>query len=369
MTSITKRKTFLILTSLVSAIAILLLSLKPDTAIMDDQTLYEKLNNGNTIYYLVVGDSIGRGAGAESRRDSWYAQLERLIKKRYGADMQGQHISQSGATAFEGLYKLKNTELIYPADIIFLVFGENDRKYMEPEEFAKHYELLVREAKVRAPKAEIITFIESPLAVQEFANQIQAVSSHYGATAIDMRKAYRQSGAEVKSLNRDQVHPNGKGYELYAKTILQTLDEFPNRKAPSTKEALYVQEDAPLHVTTSIETQQGFLYKEPYWTTGKKGSSIRYKVQGNTIGAIIKRNPNGGMVDVFIDRRYYRTINTNWPLVKERYIIIAAGIESGSHQIEFITNDHGHRFNGLDEKPFQLAGVISATINSKGTAE
>ena len=365
MTSITKRKAIFAFSLLITVIAILVLSLKPDTAIMDNQTLSEKLNNGNTIYYLVVGDSIGRGAGAERKRDTWHAQLERLIKQRYGADMQGQHVSQSGATAFEGLYKLRNTELLYPADIVFLVFGENDRKYMKPEDFALHYELLIREAKARAPKAEIITFIESPLTVQDIADQIQTVSRHYGATPIDMREAYAQSGIKAEKLNRDQVHPNRKGYELYAKTILQTLDDFPNRTAPGSKEALYVQEDSPIHLTRTIEDQQGFFYENSYWTAGEKGSSIRYQVQGNTIGAVIKRNPNGGLVDVFIDSHYYRTINTNWPLVKERYIILAAGLEPGNHQIEFITNDRGHRFKGLDEKPFQLAGILSATINSK----
>ena len=365
MTSKTKRKAFFTFSFLITVAAIFILSIKPDKVITVDQTLSEKLNNGNTIYYLVVGDSIGRGAGAESKRDTWHAQLERLIKQRFGADMEGQHIVQSGATAFEGLYKLRETELLYPADIIFLVFGENDRKYMKSEEFAKQYELLVREAKNRAPKAEIITFIESPLTVQAFADEIQTVSKHYGAVPIDMREVYAQSGAEAQSLNRDQVHPNKKGYELYAKAILRTLDDFPNREAPSINESLYIQDDASFHLTKKIEAQHGFLNEDNYWVTGKKGSSIRYMVQGNTIGAIINQNPNGGLVDVFIDGRYYRTINTNWPLVKERYIFIATGLEPGNHQIEFITNDRGLRFNGLDEKPFQLAGIITATINTK----
>lgn len=365
MASKIKRKALITLSFCVCALTIIFLSLKPETVVMSDQTLSEKLNNGNTVYYLVVGDSIGRGAGAETKRDSWHAQLERLIKQRYGLEMNGQHISQSGATAFEGLYKLRNTELLYPADIVFLVFGENDRKYMESGEFAKHYELLIREAKMRTPKAEIITFIESPLTDQSIADQILTLSEYYGATPINMRQEYAESGMDVKSLNRDEVHPNKKGYELYAKAILMALDDFPNRKAPSLKEALYIQEDAPLHLTKAVSAQQGFKFENKYWAADKKGSSIRYTVRGNTIGAIIKRNPNGGMVDVFIDNRYYRTINTNWPLVKERAIIIATGLETGTHEIEFITNDRGLRFNGLNEKPFQLAGVLSATITAK----
>ncbi len=364
-----KQHTIFVLSFLIAIIVILILSLRPDTVKMVDQTLSEKLNNGNTIYYVVVGDSIGRGAGAETMRDSWHGQLEKLVKQRYGARMEGQHIVQSGATAFEGLYKLRNTELLIPADIIFLVFGENDRKYMETEEFAQHYELLIREAKVRAPNAEIITFIESPLNVQSFADQIQILSDHYGAIPIDMRAAYAQSGISVKKLNKDQVHPNRRGYELYANTILAMLEDYPNRKAPALEESLYTQGDTPFHLTKTIDSQKGFMYADSYWTAGEKGSSIRYKIEGNTVGAIIKRNPNGGMVDVFIDHQYYRTINTNWPLVKERYVILATGLEEGQHQIEFIMNDDGHRFKGLDEKPFQLGGIISANILEKEIME
>lgn len=369
MTTKVKRNIAYLLSFLIIAIVIFILSMRPDTVKMVDQTLSEKLNNGNTIYYVVVGDSIGRGAGAETKQESWHGQLENLVKQRYGARMKGQYIVQSGATAFEGLYKLRNTEMHYPADIIFLVFGENDRKYMESREFAQQYELLLREAKLRAPNAEIITFIESPLNVQSFAEEIQLVSDYYEAVSIDMRAVYAHSGIAVKHLNKDQIHPNRMGYELYAKAILEALEHYPDRHVPPLKESIYIQEDAPFHLTKSIVSQKGFMYTNGYWTADKKGSSIRYKANGNTIGAIIKRNPNGGMVDVFIDNQYYRTMNTNWPLVKERSIILATGLENKEHLIEFITIDHGQRFEGLAEKPFQLSGILSGTIIPKETME
>lgn len=56
------------------------------------------------------------------------------LNKKYGGSFKKQLVVQSGATAFEGLYKLKNS-LSNNIDLVFIVFGENDRKYMDDKQF------------------------------------------------------------------------------------------------------------------------------------------------------------------------------------------------------------------------------------------
>lgn len=86
--------------------------------------------------------------------------------------LHGDYVVQSGSTAFEGLFKLSQRRKHDHKDLIFFVFGENDRKYMNVDDFTMTYEALMRKAKRLHPNAELFTITESSLKYEEFASAI-----------------------------------------------------------------------------------------------------------------------------------------------------------------------------------------------------
>ncbi|WLR56663.1 SGNH/GDSL hydrolase family protein [Mesobacillus subterraneus] len=119
----------------ITAAVISFLAIQSEHYLSKDLTVYEKIEAGISFNYLIIGDSIGRGAGAENNNLRWYSQLEVLIKDFSVSRARRNMLVQSGATTFEGIYKLQKAPKFPDIDLIFIVFGENDRKYMNPEQF------------------------------------------------------------------------------------------------------------------------------------------------------------------------------------------------------------------------------------------
>ncbi len=323
------------------------------------QDLSTKLQNAQRIRYVVVGDSIGRGSGAESRELTWFSQLETQIKKRYGSRMTGQYIVQSGATSFEGIYKLQNTNISPYTDVIFIVFGENDRKYMLKEDFAELYENLIRQAKMKAPHANVITVIESSLPDEGFAQTIREISHYYGAVPVDMRTVFEESPFSISELTKDSIHPNGKGYKLYSNEIFKTLSTLKQTQKPinlpSTK---WIKEDFQLKMKDQYIHNEGFIKKDGYLYSNKKSHQLIYKFNGPLVGVTLMRGPDGGMADIYIDDHYHSTISTWWPFQKERYIYLANQLGEGTHELKIIPSGSQSKNNVTNESSIRISGII-----------
>ncbi|WP_217644041.1 SGNH/GDSL hydrolase family protein [Bacillus sp. cl95] len=302
-------------------------------------TFYEKLAAGKKIDYVVIGDSIGRGSGAENESLTWFSQLEKLLSSHYNVQFNRHSIVQSGATAFEGIVKMEKESLPSDFDIAFIVFGENDRKYMSDKQFAYFYELLIRKIKEHNPDSEIVTITESCLSNQNFAEVIKTTSDYYKTVHIDMRIPFDASGLSIKELTKDGIHPNGKGYSLYAQSIFSVLE-----KASLNSRAISIYPPEPLHTgsdkvftfITSIQSNNGFQYKKPYYTSLKNSDSLQYRFTGSMVGVTVLRSPNGGKVDVFIDGKFSTTLSTWWPFERVRHQYISSGLKNGEHTLRFV---------------------------------
>ncbi|WP_285766050.1 SGNH/GDSL hydrolase family protein [Peribacillus sp. SI8-4] len=310
----------------------------PKTYGSDDSiNVYQKFQSGQPIQYLVIGDSIGRGSGAENPSLTWFKQLEHKMNENDGSRMHGDYVVQSGSTAFEGLFKLSQRRVKEHKDLIFIVFGENDRKYMSIDDFAMTYEALIRKAKHLHPHAELFTITESSLKQDEFAVTIRRLSIHYGATNVDMRPVFKDSGYTEKQLTKDLVHPNGLGYKFYAETIYDRFQDNAKREKAVASLPSKLHDNAELHLTEieHYETLKGFRPRGGYYTSSKKGSVIDFHFNGSILGVKLLRSPDGGEVNVWIDGNEVTTLNTWWPFARERYIYITNGLPPGTHTVRF----------------------------------
>jgi lysophospholipase L1-like esterase len=355
------------ITVILTAAVLSFLAIQSEHYLSEDLTVYEKIEAGSSFNYLIIGDSIGRGAGAESKNLRWYSQLEVLIKDFSGSRARRNMLVQSGATAFEGIYKLQKAPKFRDIDLIFIVFGENDRKYMDSEQFTFFYEKLVRNAKERYPGSEIITIIESPLKQEQFADAIKRVSAHYGAKPLDMRIPFNQSGMLTEQLTTDTVHPNGKGYQLYATSMLELIKnnieidpEIASLPKPLTRDqTLYFYEKKNLSGSKGFVTENGInISKRP-------GDYLEYEFEGSILGVKAIRSQNGGMLKVYIDGEYVRTISTWWPFTRERYLYIASGLDKGKHTVRFETLENVSPNNTSDEPFTQISSIIVAHDKKK----
>ncbi|MDQ0411998.1 SGNH/GDSL hydrolase family protein [Mesobacillus stamsii] len=352
---------------LLTATVISFLAIQSEQYLSEDVNVYEKISAGSSINYLIIGDSIGRGAGAETKDLTWHSQFEMLLRDFSGSEARRNSIVQSGATAFEGLFKLQKAPKSRDIDLIFVLFGENDRKYMDAEQFTFFYERLIRTAKERYPNSEVITIIENPLRQEKFADAIYRISFHYGAKSLDMRTPFKESGMLTEQLTTDMVHPNGKGYRLYAYSIMELIKNHIQKKSdiagypkPLTRnQAIYLAEKKHPDASNGFQSQNGVnISKHP-------GDSLEYEFEGSILGVKATRSQNGGLVNVYIDGNYVRTISTWWPFLRERFLFIASELESGPHTVRFETLEGASPHNKSDKTMVQISSIIVAVEEKK----
>ncbi|MFS0781528.1 GDSL-type esterase/lipase family protein [Bacillus sp. 1P06AnD] len=326
------------------------------------ETVYDRIESHKIVSYLVIGDSIGRGSGASNTSQKWFKQLEDKMQRQLMVNLKGNYIVQSGSTAFEGLYKLQLAKQSYPGkyDLIFIVFGENDRKYMNAHEFSIMYEALLRQAKKDYPKADVITITESPLDNKSFINSIETLSAYYQATNVNMAEAFRQSGKKTEELSVDGIHPNDEGYQIYADQIYKALlaNTVQKKKVAALTIPLYKDSDITFDLYSDVSKQKGFLHQNHYYTAQKKGSYIEFAFYGSMLGMKLLRSPEGGKVNIYIDNQYTTTISTWWPFQRERFIYITSGLNPGKHTVRFEATGESSKKNMTNQSIIQLSSVI-----------
>ncbi|WP_409298239.1 GDSL-type esterase/lipase family protein [Peribacillus sp. SCS-26] len=334
--------------------------LKPSYGEEDKLSIYEKMERQEPVHYLVIGDSIGRGSGAETYSRRWFKQLEKKVYEEHGSEMTGSYLVQSGATSLEGLYKLQYQKVQGPIDLAFIVFGENDRKYMSADSFGRLYESVIRKVKVLYPYAEIVTITESCLEFPEFARKIDNLSKHYQTAHIDMRPVFSNSGYRESELTADGVHPTGKGYRLYAEAINQALNaNLIMKKLPARSAApLYPDSDLILASSTSEMKQKGFYFSNGYYTGAEKGSTLETSFTGTLLGVKMLRSPDGGIVDVYIDGKRTASLSTWWPFKRDRIIYIADHLSPGRHTVSFKATGEKSAANKTDASVIRIGSII-----------
>jgi lysophospholipase L1-like esterase len=325
-------------------------------------TVYEKINLKQPVHYLIIGDSIGRGAGAENKSLRWFSQWETLMKEKFGTELTRYSIVQSGATAFEGIYKYNQEKKeITKADLIVLIFGENDRKYMNANQFARFYEALIRQCKKDYPLAELMTVTESSLENESFAKIINTLSRHYDTIHVDMRIPFKASNTPVENLTVDSIHPNGAGYKLYAQSFLEAFNQAlkSNKKIAYLNKRMQGKTDIKLReINKPSEIKGDFTKVNGTYSTTEKNASLSYQFTGSVLGVKVLKGITGGEMDVYIDGKFIRRMSTWWPIPKERVLYVTSDLVSEEHKVTFVFTGTKSRNNKFDAPIMHLSSII-----------
>lgn len=327
--------------------------------------VYEKLKEGKDFKYLVVGDSIGEGVGASSESTRWHPLLNQYLIDNYKSKPEMKLLTKGGSDVFDGLVELNNYKTNTTYDLIFVCFGQNDQGSLPIDKFRENYSLLLETLIKRFPDAQIVTFVENALTKMEYKNEIQSLSTKYGAISIDMQKAFNQSGINVKELTVDGIHPNDKGYEIYANTVNKLLSKSGKNEDKLNEPTIEVTGPVQkMDTTVEISKKVGFKQKSirqgakltDYVVSDIGKSYVEYQVKAdNLLGVSIISNTDGGEFDVYVDGKKAKTLSTFSRRRAIRHLLIDEYMGSGSHTIKFVVKNH----QSSGKQNVRISGIIT----------
>lgn len=193
-----------------------------------------KWQNQNTLKLLIVGDSIGEGAGASDPSLKWYKYLIPYMKDTYGVKLDITNVSMGGNTSFAGYARVMKLEDKKDYDIAVICYGEND----QIADFALYYEGILRAVTDKYPSCQLITILESSQRdYTEKMEIIESLSDYYGAYVADTIGAFRDSQKPYEELCDDGTHPNDAGQKIYYETVKTVIDSiYPQAEQPIRQE-------------------------------------------------------------------------------------------------------------------------------------
>lgn len=220
---------------------------------------------------LIVGDSIGEGAGSSDPSLKWYKYLIPYMKEKYGIDLEVTNVSMGGNSSYAGYVRTKKLEEKAGYDYIIVCYGENDAE----EDFSLYYETLLRTIKEKYPYSVLMCILES--SQREYTDKIKTIQrlcDYYGGYIVDTIEAFNRSDYTYDELCSDGTHPNDKGQEVYFETVRKVMDQ-------NYQETLLTTIKNVKPVNKGVEAFEAFQYISK--SSFEKVDHLKYRVSGDKL--------------------------------------------------------------------------------------
>ncbi|MBU3213571.1 SGNH/GDSL hydrolase family protein [Clostridium estertheticum] len=303
---------------------------------ISDLNFYQKLHQKKDINALIVGDSIAQSTGTSNFHEKWINVVIKDVQKKYRSTITTDSITGGSTTGIRAWVELNNAKLTKQYDVAFICLGQNDQFNIKPKQFRMFYESIIIKLKKLNPNIEIIPIIESSFRqYNDYSKAIEDLAEHYNLQYADTVRAFNNSGKLYSYLSNDLVHPNGKGYVYYAKTIEKVINDnyLSNKKTNIDYSVLYnnTKKLTDYVFDNSPDLNNGFTIEN-----GFIGNKVSENLTFNTTKSVaiihFLRKPNGGKFKVFIDDNFIKEINTNSTFQVSYSDLIAYNLR-GNHKI------------------------------------
>ncbi|MDU1320454.1 MAG: SGNH/GDSL hydrolase family protein [Clostridium botulinum] len=186
--------------------------------------LYEKINNKKEITMLSIGDDMANSSSVEEK-DKWHNNIKKYIEDTYKIKVDTKVIWKEKSKIDEALDNYKKAET-KNYDLIFITLGEYNIGYEPTEKLASRYEELIKEIIKNNSKSDLYLIVQSSIRLDKnYPEAIIKIANHYNLNIVDMRKAFKNSNENYSTLTTDGILPNKKGYNLYTKEIIKSLEK------------------------------------------------------------------------------------------------------------------------------------------------
>lgn len=176
-----------------------------------------------TMRLLIVGDSIGEGAGSSHEDNKWYNLLIPYLEEQYEKNIKLTNVSMGGNTSYAGYSRVNMLKAKEDFDMVIICYGQNDQL----EEFSFYYELLIREICESYPNSQMIAVLES--SQREYTEKMQIIQNlcdYYGIAVADTIASFAESGKIYEELCDDGTHPNDEGQKVYFETVREVIAQL-----------------------------------------------------------------------------------------------------------------------------------------------
>ena len=122
-----------------------------------EDSFYQKLSDGFDVNVLVVGDSIGAGAGTETDGQQWFKQLQAYLRTVNKASVSVTNVSMGGNTSYAGYVRTMALDDDIDYGLVIICYGQNDGS----DGFSTYYESIIQAIRSKYPDCSIISILES----------------------------------------------------------------------------------------------------------------------------------------------------------------------------------------------------------------
>lgn len=251
--------------------------------------------DAHTVQMLIVGDSIGEGAGASDPSLKWYKYLIPYMEDTYDIKLDITNVSMGGNSSYAGYARVMELDAKDKYDIAVICYGENDRQ----EDFPLYYESILWAVRDKYPSCRLITILESSQRdYTEKMKAIESLSDYYGAYVADTIAAFRESNRSYEELCDDGTHPNDEGQKVYYETVRAVID------------GIYAQADEaipqkPEPVHAQIAGFQNFCYypAEDFQKTDGNAYELEMKLPSGRMGIDYTTVKGVNLITIYADEQ------------------------------------------------------------------
>lgn len=280
---------------------------------------YELLKDKEEINIVYLGGSVTQGAAASSEDKCWASLVTDGLRERLPGKTINYFNEGIGGTASDyGLFRLHEDVISHNPDIVFIEFAVNDEMLSEPV-VQKRMEGIVRKLR-ELPEPPIVTYVYTTGTWGNSSSRHIPIAENYGIGQIDLKAVVdyvMTNGGAWDEYFADGVHPNDKGYKLYADNVLYSISNFPEKylRVPEAAEPVY---SDWYNVTGSFTAAADMGLDESVWTeyvsTGyygcqNDGDSLTYTFSGNSVGILHFIGEDCGKLLVSIDLGEAKTVD------------------------------------------------------------
>ena len=302
-----------------------------------EDSFYQKIADGFDVNILIIGDSIGAGAGASQTNNTWANRLKNAIHRDYDVRVEMTNVSMGGNSSYAGYARTITLEDNIDYDLAIICYGEND----PVEGFSLYYESIIRAIKNKDQHCSIISILESSQRdYTEKMKIIEQLANYYGYPIVDTIAPFKDD-YDALAID-DRIHPNDEGHKLYFEEVYKRISELINEYREGDPEGVspYNPEVMVFDTYRSIPASEFVRLNDTTYSIDIKISGILgfdYRYQGQFVE---------GKMDIYIDDALFMTLTDD---LGQRYIRRLSDdcTVNKSIKIVFETKEAADNFNGL----------------------
>ena len=311
-----------------------------------DLDFYEKLKNKEDVNVLIIGDSIGEGAGGEYGQ-LWFQLLENAVEKEYGVKYRTRNVSFGGNAAYCGYVSSKIFADGTDYDLAVLCYSQNDG---DLKTLGIYYEAMIRALRTKYDNIAIISILESPQ--REITPKMQAIidiCQYYEIPVADTITPFNTAEIGYDALTTDGVHPNNEGQKIYFETVMDVIKAEYDKNI----ERLY---SMPEPIIPEVRNFDRFRYlrAEEFKRTDDVTYEADYAFANALLGLDFDIQNGENRVEIFLDGESFHTMTSTWDFgFDQRHIEPFCSGATAKHSVKivFLNKKAADSFRGLIINP------------------